>query len=132
MAAAGGCGAETRGSGVEHCLQARALRSWLGVDARRSGPAFLSEALGRADLLLAPSQVPRGLLRQAWCRPRHASASPAGRRQTVSGTRVPSDEMRFGFVGQVKAHKGVTAARRLVTAHGPAPAPADPLRLGGR
>ena len=84
-----------------------ALHSWLGVDAQAQRAGFLSAALARADLLLAPSRFLADFYVRHGVDPGKISVHRQGVARTEPGTRVPADEMRFGCAGQIKAHKGV-------------------------
>jgi glycosyltransferase involved in cell wall biosynthesis len=87
--------------------QQRLVGRWLGVERQRERAALLLERLRQADALIAPSRF----LAQTYARSGLDGARIQVWRQGVElpagFARRPAPELRVGYAGQIKPHKGV-------------------------
>jgi glycosyltransferase involved in cell wall biosynthesis len=85
----------------------RFLQGPLGVDAVRLRAETLADVLGEVSAFIAPSQYLADFYQRHGIEPRRIHLIRQGLEVGAHPARVPSDELRIAFFGQLKAHKGV-------------------------
>ncbi len=101
--------------------QSPRLRSALGVEEQEQRLAATMGALQKVDRLIAPAQHLADTYIAHGVNPAQIRVLRQGVDLTACPLRVPSETLRFGYLGQIKEHKGV---HRLAEAWG--------LLMGGR
>jgi len=85
----------------------RFLQRALGVDAVRLRAETLARALGEVSAFIAPSKFLADFYQRHGVEPSRIHLIRQGLQVGAPPARVPSDELRIMYFGQLKAHKGV-------------------------
>lgn len=96
-------GADLLWSAIERTPMSR----YMGLAEQQRRRETLMETLGRAAALIAPSQFTADVYRNHGASPDRLHVIRQGVNLGLCPLHIPSDQLRVGYLGQIKSHKGV-------------------------